>query len=279
MTTSARDLARRVELAEALDMAAFAKALAESVPELEPTTFPFVDGHAVLCGQGMYVNGPLAVGFERVPTADEFDEWEAACAQRGITPNFEIHEHSHPDLRGAVEERGYVLDSESARTGLVLSQADYSPRAAGEGIEVVPVSTPELVETWKELTAQGWGHDTPERRRVSDRFTEVAAKIQKPGLFLAVDTASGEPIGCSNLSFVGEVAVLGGMSTVPAHRRRGVQRTFIQYRLRRAWQYGCSLAVAHAKPDEGSIRNLLHAGFEPVLTKHTYVLERSDDRS
>lgn len=114
------------------------------------------------------------------------------------------------------------------------------------------------------------GHDAPERRLVSDRFTDVAAKIQKPGLFLAVDATHGRPIGCANLSFVGEVAVLGGMSTLPSERGRGVQRTLIQHRLRLAWKYGCSLAVSHAKPDEGSIRNLERAGFTRVATKATF---------
>ncbi len=265
-----RGLARRVELAEALDMAAFATELAEVVPELGATTFPFVDGHAVLCGAGMFVNGPLAVGFERVPTEDEFDQWEAACAERGVTANFEIHEFSHPDLADAVESRGYVRDPDSVRTGLTLTQSDYSPRAVAEGIDVVHVTTPELVEIWKEVTAQGWGHDAPDRRLVSDRFTDVAAKIQKPGLFLAIDAADGRPIGCANLSFVGEVAVLGGMSTLPSERGRGVQRTLIQHRLRLAWKYGCSLAVSHAKPDEGSIRNLERAGFMRVVTKATF---------
>jgi hypothetical protein len=141
----ARGLARRVELAEALDMAAFATELAEVVPELGATTFPFVDGHAVLCGAGMFVNGPLGVGFERVPTEDEFDQWEAACAERGVTANFEVHEFSHPDLVEAVESRGYVRDPDSERTGLTLTQSDYSPRAVAEGIDVVHVTTPELL--------------------------------------------------------------------------------------------------------------------------------------
>ncbi len=275
-----RETARKIELAEALDMAAFATELASAFSELKARTFPLADGHAVLCGQGMYVNGALAVGIERVPTDDEFEQWETACVEVGVAASFEVHEHSHVDLAAAIEARGYVLDPDSARTGLALTQADYSPRTAGEGIDVVAVSTPELVETWKELTAQGWGHETPERRLVSDRFTDVAAKIQKPGLFLAVDAATGQPIGCANLSFVGEVAVLGGMSTVPSQRRRGVQRALIQHRLRLSWKSGRSLAVSHAKPDEGSIRNLQHAGFQPVLTKTTFVLEppSSDDR-
>lgn len=251
-------------------MAAFATALAVVRPDLGATTFPFVDGHAVLCGKGMYVNGPLGAGFERVPTGDEFAEWEAACERVGVVANFEVHEHSHPDLQVGLEERGYVVEPDSQRTGVVLSQASYSPRAVNDDIEVVHVTTPELIDTWKDVTALGWGHDTPERRQVSDQFTEVAAEIQKPGLFLAIDRATGEPIGCANLSFLGETALLGGMSTLPTARNRGVQSTLIQHRLRLAWKSGRSLATCHAKPGEGSIRNLERAGFTPVLTKMTF---------
>ena len=270
MDADARELARRIELAEAVDMAAFAVELAQVAPELRATTFPLVDGHAVLTGKGMYVNGALAVGIDRVPTEDEFDQWEAACAHVGVAASFEVHEHSHPDLVAAVEARGYVLDPDSCRTGLALTQSSYSLRSVDDDIEVVHVTTPALVETWKELTAQGWGHETPERRAVSDRFTDVAARIQKPGLFLAVERATGRPIGCANLSFLGETALLGGMSTLPAERGRGVQSALIQHRLRLAWRSGRSLAATHAKPNEGSIRNLQRAGFEPVLTKSTY---------
>ena len=270
MTTDDREFARRIELAEAVDMAAFAAELAQVAPELRAVTFPLVDGHAVLTGKGMYVNGALAVGIDRVPTADEFDQWESACAHVGVAPSFEVHEHSHPDLVPAIEARGYALEPDSLRTGLVLSQSSYSPRAVSEDIEVVQVTTPSLVETWKELTAAGWGHETPERRAVSDRFTDVAARIQKPGLFLAVERSTGRPIGCANLSFLGETALLGGMSTLPAERGRGVQSALIQHRLRLAWRSGRSLAATHAKPGEGSIRNLERAGFKPVLTKATY---------
>jgi GNAT superfamily N-acetyltransferase len=56
------------------------------------------------------------------------------------------------------------------------------------------------------------------------------------------------------------------MSTLPAFRRRGVQRACLAARLDLARAAGCDLAVTSATPGGESARNIERAGFQCVYT-------------
>jgi GNAT superfamily N-acetyltransferase len=73
--------------------------------------------------------------------------------------------------------------------------------------------------------------------------------------------ADGEPIAAAAMTIHDGVAVLGGASTVPAHRGRGAQSRLLTHRLGAARDAGCRLAVATAAVDSPSERNLARAGF------------------
>jgi hypothetical protein len=73
--------------------------------------------------------------------------------------------------------------------------------------------------------------------------------------------AGGEPVAAAAMSIHDGVAVLGGASTLVAHRGCGAQARLIRHRLGVAADAGCSLAVATAVPGSGSAANLRRAGF------------------
>lgn len=89
----------------------------------------------------------------------------------------------------------------------------------------------------------------------------IAAEHRLPGVrrFLVVD--GDVPVAAAAMSVHGEVAVLGGASTLRAHRGRGGQTRLLHHRLRTAADAGCSLAVATVVPGSVSAANLRHAGF------------------
>jgi len=63
-----------------------------------------------------------------------------------------------------------------------------------------------------------------------------------------------------------QLADLGGMTTSPAFRRRGVQAACLAHRLRVAREAGCDLAVASADPGSESARNIERAGLQCLYT-------------
>lgn len=64
---------------------------------------------------------------------------------------------------------------------------------------------------------------------------------------------------------------LGGASTRPEFRRRGVQSALIAQRLQAAYAQGCRLAYAKTSPGSDSQRNLQRAGFELAYSKAVMV--------
>lgn len=69
------------------------------------------------------------------------------------------------------------------------------------------------------------------------------------------------PIAAAAMTVHGDVAVLGGASTLRDHRGKGAQPRLLGHRLRIAADAGCALAVATAVPGSVSAANLTRAGF------------------
>jgi GNAT superfamily N-acetyltransferase len=89
----------------------------------------------------------------------------------------------------------------------------------------------------------------------------IAAEHSHPAVRRLLVINGGAPAGAAAMTMHGEVAVLGGASTLPQRRGRGVQSRLIEHRIRRATEAGCALAVATVRPDSVSESNLRRAGF------------------
>jgi GNAT superfamily N-acetyltransferase len=90
----------------------------------------------------------------------------------------------------------------------------------------------------------------------------IAAEHRQPGMRRFVVLADGLPVAAAAMSVHDGIAVLGGASTLPAHRGRGGQSRLLEHRLWLAAEAGCTLAVATARADSVSAANLRRAGFE-----------------
>lgn len=90
-------------------------------------------------------------------------------------------------------------------------------------------------------------------------FIEAEARLPEMRRFVAV--AEGTPIAAAAMTIHDGVAVLGGASTLRAHRGAGAQSRLLRHRLMVATEAGCGLAIATAKPDSVSARNLRRNGF------------------
>lgn len=90
-------------------------------------------------------------------------------------------------------------------------------------------------------------------------FIEAEHRLPMVRRFLALE--HDVPIAAAGMTFHGDVAVLGGASTLRAHRGKGAQPRLLDHRLRVAAEAGCTLAVATAVPGSVSAANLGRAGF------------------
>ena len=246
----------------------FAEALLAIDPTWGTDVFELAGGVAALHGRGLYVNRACAAGIEPAITEADLDELERRSRAAGVEPAIEVTPSTHPDSLDVLRRRGYRPDDEVIAFRRPVEAARRSELPDWLTVERVDG---ERVAEWQETAAAGWGHVDPAARRASDVFAAAAAIVDTPGLLLAIDETTGTAVGCASLAVDGGVATLGGMSTVPTARRRGVQTALIHHRLDLAAGLGCDIATSQAQPDSASARNLERHGFEAWCRIVTHV--------
>lgn len=256
-----------MEHASARDMAAFAAHLGQVDPDRGAHTYPLRGGHVVLAGRDLFVNRALGVGFDEPLSETDLDELQHHSDTLGVPCAIEVSELTHASIEPFLAVHGFRPDDKKA--GLVVELALHETTEPS-GFEALVVETDADLLRWQEATAAGWGHVDPERRGGSDTFSAVAHATQTPGLILAIDNTDGEVAGCASLSIRNDVAILGGMSTLPDRRRQGLQRAMIEQRLELARNAGCTVAGTTAAMDSGSMRNLIRCGLTHSHTITTW---------
>lgn len=254
------------------DASAFAETLADLEPSWGSETFGLAGGRVVLCGPGLYVNRAMAVGLDGPMAVSDFEVLEARSAHVGVEPAIEITPYTHADVAALAADRGYV--SRSSTSALARSLDDVANLPIDESA-IIEAAADQL-DVWQETSALGWGHATPAARRASDAFARVAAVVDGQGFLLARAADDRRPIACASLTVSGDIATLGGMSTIPGERGRGVQGALIRHRLRLSAVMGCTVATTTAAPRSASERNLLRHGFQPQFTITTLTRPERD---
>jgi GNAT superfamily N-acetyltransferase len=89
----------------------------------------------------------------------------------------------------------------------------------------------------------------------------IAAEHRIPAVRRFLALVDDVPIAAAAMTIHGDVAVLGGASTLRSQRGHGAQSRLLRHRLQVANEAGCTLAVATATVDSVSAGNLGRAGF------------------
>jgi GNAT superfamily N-acetyltransferase len=260
--TDRRALIERIAIVGALNARDHALVLADRDPSWGTEVFDLAGGYAVLCGPGLYVNRALAVGLTGPMSAADFELLERRCAVVGVSPAVDVTPTTHGSVTEVAGARGYRLLRFLTTHVRALGGNDATPST--DPSIVIERADGDLLEVWQDVAAAGFEVGPGDQRRASDAFAAAAAAVDRDGFLLARDAADGSPLGCASVTFRDGVATLGGMSTLPAHRRRGVQRALVAHRLELAVERGCDLAVSSTVPANASERNLVRAGFRPL---------------
>ena len=85
-------------------------------------------------------------------------------------------------------------------------------------------------------------------------------------------TIDGQVAAGAALTIHDGVALLGGASTLPAFRNRGLQSALLQARLAHAAAAGCDLAMTVTLPGSGSQHNCEKLGFRVAYTRAKFIL-------
>ncbi|HEX6973089.1 MAG TPA: GNAT family N-acetyltransferase [Vicinamibacterales bacterium] len=264
MLFASGSLVKRLENAEASLVEAFARAFESTRETADVYISRLGGGVAVYAGEGTPFNKMAGLGFEPIDELALADV-EQQYASRGMPLRAEVATLADPELFKLLASRGYVLSGFENVLGLDLS-ASQLPIPA-EGVSVRHASADEE-HAWIDTVLTGFltpdqfdgppPTETFERELLEDVFG-TASTVEGVRKYLA--RRDGVVAGGASMRIHDGVAQLSGASTLPAHRRRGVQTTLLAERLREAAAAGCDIAVVTTEPGSKSQQNVQRQGF------------------
>ena len=134
-------------------------------------------------------------------------------------------------LLRVLNQRGYQLlrfhniYAQALRPGDATGTA---PAARSRAVEVHTVDASTAL-AWSTTVLDGFGSTRDTDRDRVETWNRMVRAL--PGVTALVAVMDGQPVGAASVMVLGATAMLGGAATLPAFRRRGVQRTLIEARL------------------------------------------------
>ena len=279
-------LAARIERAEADTAAAFAMRAGRSGAHVLIT--PIGGTHAVYGGPGQPFNKLVGLGLAGPVEETAVADLESLYDQHHGEIRVEQSSLADPAVATLLARRGFRLIGYENVLALALTPdvtsvlARECEAARAGGIEIAEAPQDEM-QTWIRTTAEGFL--TPDRfdgppptesfaRESMERiFADFAGA---PGCLFYLARRDGEIAGGGSLRIVDGLAQLAGASTLPPHRRRGVQSTLLRARLLAAAAAGCDLAVVTTEPASKSQENVQRAGFALLYVRAILVRPAAD---
>jgi ribosomal protein S18 acetylase RimI-like enzyme len=243
---------------------------------------------AVHGGPGEPFNKLAGLGFAALDE-QALARLESLYDARGAELRVEQSTLADPAVAALLTRRGYELIGYENVLGLELTPSlvqSLSHARAENVARGISVSRAAADETslWIETITEGVLHpdtfDGPPPTESFDRDTlrRVFADYgAAPGCALYLVRREGRVAGAGALRISDGLAQLSGASTLPSHRRRGVQSALLRARLVDAAESGCDLAVVTTEPASKSQQNVQRAGFA-LLYPRAVLLRRPRQR-
>jgi hypothetical protein len=264
------ELARRVDRAE-IDFCALAGSVgaASGVVSLEAG-----GGRALFGRPGSPLNKVLGLGLHGPVSDRELDRIESFYSERRAPVQIELCPLAASNVAPRLIARGYVVqafENELART---------MPRAANESADGeavrVTLARPDQDKLWIQVTAEGFaafeppvGGGAPGEVLGVDVMMEMMSQFAHPRIRRYLAWVGDEPAGGGAAWTHEGVVGIFGTATLPAFRRRGVQRAVTLQSMLDAED--ADLAIATTAPGSTSQRTFERLGFCVIYTRAIFV--------
>lgn len=256
------DLARRLERTEARANAAFVESRARLEPALGATWIEVGGAYALFDGVDSPLTQTFGLGLFEAPTESHLRALEAFFHERGAAVHHEVSPMAPARLLELLVARGYQPVELTSVLYRPIGRLDDLGPSSGAAVRRIGE---EEADHWADVAGQGWLSESAELADFVRGMGAVSARSEGMQCFLA--ELEGQGAGTGAIGIYDGVALLAGASTIPRARRRGVQRSLLQARLRSAAEQGCDLAMMGAAPGSGSQRNAERWGFRIAYTR------------
>ena len=264
MIFSSRELALRIETAEALNQVEFARAYNEFHDFSEGAYRKINTGYAVFVGIDSPLTQAFGLGLDGPVTDAELAELEEFFSERGAPANVETSHLADMSLTHLFMERGYKVTEYSDVLAMSLDEPGSIEASPENGVRKI---RSEEIDAFARVVSEGFVEGGPVPQSLEDLF-KVFFRQSNCACFGAF--RGGKPTGGGAVFIQDGVAMLAGASTLPASRNLGIQTDLLKARLGFAAQKGCDLAVVTTAPGSVSQRNAWKRGFNIVYSRTKY---------
>lgn len=257
-----RELAARLEAAEAANGMAMAKAVSETggVADVEP----IAGGLAVFAGLGSPMTHALGIGLAGPVSEAELEHMEIFFRQRGSPCLIDLCPMADGSVLEFVQKRAYrPIEFNNVLVCALRPQPELGQAPAAEFTEEAGVRPAQAVEIqdWSRLVSRGFSEFIP----VSDEMVAMmAATCGKSQCWFG---GGSEDVAGAAMGMQGRVALFYGDATLKEARGKGWQSKLIRERLLAAQRQGCDFAMVSVLPGSTSHRNYERAGFQLMYTR------------
>lgn len=270
MIFSDRNLSQKLERTEASSNAAFVEARAKLFPESGAEWIEVAGAYAMFDGIGSPITQTFGLGIFDEITDAELDKLETFFKNHGAPVFHEISPLADVSLMPLLNERGYQPIELTSILYQVLEPESNLERPLNPNINTRIIEKGEE-EIWARTSAGGWAAEMEGLGEFMLGFGQISANCRGGFPFLA--EIESVPISAGMLFIFGEVALLGGASTLPEGRRQGGQNALLDARLKFAKAQGCTFAMMGAHPGSQSQRNAEKNGFRVAYTRTKWELK------
>jgi GNAT superfamily N-acetyltransferase len=264
------ELARRVEMAEAVAMRACAEAALRLRPDYPIAISEIGSGIAAFAGADSPITQAIGVGLDGPVSDEDLDRLEEFFRSRGAAVALEICPLVHLSLYQTLAKRGYQL-AEVSNVLVRDLKSSMAEEFEGKSPEVtVRLAASHEGDLWTLTVAQGFAEHFPVTQSILDVMSGFFHRQNASSVLAFVN---GEVAGGGAVAVHEGVGGLFGASTLPAFRRRGVQTALLAARLAWAREQQCDVAVSITQPGSISQRNIERFGFRVAYTRTKLVRE------
>ncbi len=269
MIFSDRDLARRLERAEARSNASFVEARAKMSPESGAEWMETAGVYAMFDGIESPLTQTFGLGIFEAATHEVLEKLEAFFKKHDAPVFHEVSPMADSSVITLLNERGYQPVELTSVMFQTVEEIKFD-LAINPKIET-RIIEPGEEKLWARTSANGWATEMEGLADFMFEFGQVSAVCAGGFPFLA--EIEGEPTAAGMLFVYDGAALLAGASTVPEGRNQGAQTALLGARLRYAAELGCTLAMMGASPGSKSQRNAEKNGFRIAYTRTKWLLK------
>jgi GNAT superfamily N-acetyltransferase len=269
MIFGSTDLAKRIEFAQAQSQLFTAEAHQRLYPDSLHATKRVGNGVAYFAGVDSPMTQVFGLGLEGGVATQEIAELEEFFLSRHSAVTIEVANVAALSFTEQLAGRGYTVAEYSHVLGFDCSTVVSAPRSL---LQPYAVQTLEMDDVADSVAAGFMEHNVGEKEIPAD-FRDIFLTFLRAegsrGFAVSID---GEIAGAGTMFIENGVATLGGASTQPKFRNRGVQKALIIERLKFAREAGCDIAVVVTAPGTISQYNMLQMGFQILYARTKFTL-------